>query len=679
MVLRLVEEAAEFLDRIVVAGRRPDPIVRPGGRLERRATMMAERRERWIGSESSEAVTLCIGGVDRSQREHDGGITDLSASLELPMPEAAVRLADVVQEAQRERGLDLCLAHCPPSAPLGPTGAVPERRMSCSSRPQGARTRRASGPRTRPSAEAAPRDVGRAARRRLSAEAKARAGSRACAGRGQGLRGRTAPPSPAGARGSPPRWSKRGPKTSSRWAERRPTGDTARAATSDEGRALRRATSRASWRPGSAPRCGPRTSRPRSSRPRPPRGSTGSPSRPRPGPGPGRSSGDGSSPIAGDPAERLEGRGMTHGRGAPRHPRTRGPDARPGREARTRGPDAGRRIGRRHRSPKSARRANGPPDRFATLLTPLEPHDRPGALEGPLGALVEPTDRVRPQESPNNLTPADIHRGPQRGDPGRARPDRAPDPERPAPAAPRASRPTSPPDGPHPPLPRRPAGPESPDEGRSAKPSPGGVGGRAVSVRSGRVGRAESAAATGAPCRRPVRPGFRLCARCRISDERHSHSDLAGPPVTGRTSVLHVRVDEDTKARAAEALAGSGLTRSDAVRVFLARVAQAGGLPPELAASGGAHDAWFRARGRLATPHRSRVRCRPGRPAPGPRRPRAGFLLRCYSGSRPGRERRRCAAARQGRRVLILARNRAWGFEGCPIPPSTRRREGSGR
>ena len=66
--------------------------------------------------------------------------------------------------------------------------------------------------------------------------------------------------------------------------------------------------------------------------------------------------------------------------------------------------------------------------------------------------------------------------------------------------------------------------------------------------------------------------------------------------MTARTSMLHVRVDEDTKARAAEALAGSGLTLSDAVRVLLARVAQAGGLPPELAAPGKAYDAWFRAK-----------------------------------------------------------------------------------
>lgn len=70
--------------------------------------------------------------------------------------------------------------------------------------------------------------------------------------------------------------------------------------------------------------------------------------------------------------------------------------------------------------------------------------------------------------------------------------------------------------------------------------------------------------------------------------------------MTTRTAMLHVRVDEDTKARAAEALAGSGLSLSDAVRVLLARVVATGGLPPELVAEGEAYDAWFRAKVREA-------------------------------------------------------------------------------
>lgn len=38
------------------------------------------------------------------------------------------------------------------------------------------------------------------------------------------------------------------------------------------------------------------------------------------------------------------------------------------------------------------------------------------------------------------------------------------------------------------------------------------------------------------------------------------------------TTMVHVRVDEETKAKATEALAAMGLSVSDAVRVFLLRV-----------------------------------------------------------------------------------------------------------
>ena len=40
-----------------------------------------------------------------------------------------------------------------------------------------------------------------------------------------------------------------------------------------------------------------------------------------------------------------------------------------------------------------------------------------------------------------------------------------------------------------------------------------------------------------------------------------------------RTSMLRVRIDDDVRARAQEALAAMGLTMSDAVRLFLRRVA----------------------------------------------------------------------------------------------------------
>lgn len=67
-----------------------------------------------------------------------------------------------------------------------------------------------------------------------------------------------------------------------------------------------------------------------------------------------------------------------------------------------------------------------------------------------------------------------------------------------------------------------------------------------------------------------------------------------------RTSMLHVRVDDELKAQASDALSGVGLTLSDAVRILLTRVAAEGGLPAGLAADPDAYDAWFRAKVREA-------------------------------------------------------------------------------
>lgn len=67
-----------------------------------------------------------------------------------------------------------------------------------------------------------------------------------------------------------------------------------------------------------------------------------------------------------------------------------------------------------------------------------------------------------------------------------------------------------------------------------------------------------------------------------------------------RTSMLHVRVDDALKAQASEALAGVGLTLSDAVRILLTRVAKEGGLPAGLTADPDAYDTWFRAKVREA-------------------------------------------------------------------------------
>jgi DNA-damage-inducible protein J len=63
-----------------------------------------------------------------------------------------------------------------------------------------------------------------------------------------------------------------------------------------------------------------------------------------------------------------------------------------------------------------------------------------------------------------------------------------------------------------------------------------------------------------------------------------------------QTSMLHVRVDDQLKAQAADALSGVGLTLSDAVRILLTRVAAEGGLPAGLTTDPESYDAWFRAK-----------------------------------------------------------------------------------
>lgn len=62
------------------------------------------------------------------------------------------------------------------------------------------------------------------------------------------------------------------------------------------------------------------------------------------------------------------------------------------------------------------------------------------------------------------------------------------------------------------------------------------------------------------------------------------------------TSMLHIRVDDDLKARATQNLASVGLTVSDAVRILLTRIAKEGGLPPGLTTDPETYDAWFRAK-----------------------------------------------------------------------------------
>lgn len=67
-----------------------------------------------------------------------------------------------------------------------------------------------------------------------------------------------------------------------------------------------------------------------------------------------------------------------------------------------------------------------------------------------------------------------------------------------------------------------------------------------------------------------------------------------------QTSMLHVRIDDQLKAEAAEKLADVGLTISDAVRILLTRVVKEGALPAGLTTTPEAHDAWFRAKVREA-------------------------------------------------------------------------------
>lgn len=52
--------------------------------------------------------------------------------------------------------------------------------------------------------------------------------------------------------------------------------------------------------------------------------------------------------------------------------------------------------------------------------------------------------------------------------------------------------------------------------------------------------------------------------------------------MNARTSMLHVRIDDDTKEQATEALEAMGLSVSDAVRLFLKRVVADQAFPLEL-------------------------------------------------------------------------------------------------
>jgi DNA-damage-inducible protein J len=69
-----------------------------------------------------------------------------------------------------------------------------------------------------------------------------------------------------------------------------------------------------------------------------------------------------------------------------------------------------------------------------------------------------------------------------------------------------------------------------------------------------------------------------------------------GAAMPADTSMLHVRIDNRVKDAAALALANIGITLSEAVRIFLTRVVEDGGLPAGLTATQGQYDAWFSAK-----------------------------------------------------------------------------------
>jgi DNA-damage-inducible protein J len=64
--------------------------------------------------------------------------------------------------------------------------------------------------------------------------------------------------------------------------------------------------------------------------------------------------------------------------------------------------------------------------------------------------------------------------------------------------------------------------------------------------------------------------------------------------MAAKNSLVHVRIDEDLKDRAAAVLAEYGLTVSDATRILLTRIANEGTVPPILLATKSDYDTWFR-------------------------------------------------------------------------------------
>jgi DNA-damage-inducible protein J len=68
----------------------------------------------------------------------------------------------------------------------------------------------------------------------------------------------------------------------------------------------------------------------------------------------------------------------------------------------------------------------------------------------------------------------------------------------------------------------------------------------------------------------------------KISNEIHNSRNLGTITVTAQTSMLHIRVDDDIKEQATQALTAMGMSVSDAVRLFLRRVVIDQAFPLEL-------------------------------------------------------------------------------------------------
>jgi DNA-damage-inducible protein J len=78
--------------------------------------------------------------------------------------------------------------------------------------------------------------------------------------------------------------------------------------------------------------------------------------------------------------------------------------------------------------------------------------------------------------------------------------------------------------------------------------------------------------------------------------------------MNARTSMLHVRIDDETKDRASEALDAMGLSMSDAVRLFLKRVVADQAFPLELKVPNAATRAAMAEADEIATKRAARFR-----------------------------------------------------------------------